>query len=98
MKKIIPISIKQANQFWRMTSSVKELPEAFSWIKSRMKENKGLGFYNFVQHPIAFSFVLALHNKKSEAEEEFAKYSELMKLNEKNRDKLNQLFIDACNS
>lgn len=70
---VIPRALEEAEAFWSSAKSIAELPSVFDAIKQHMSGG-GLGFYNFVQHPLAFAFVLAKVGRHEEAESELARY------------------------
>ncbi len=55
---IVKTAIVRADEFWRRVNSVEDVVPAFEWLRDYLS-NGGLGFYNYVQHPIALAFVLA---------------------------------------
>jgi len=55
---IVETAIARADDFWRRVNSVDDVAAAFEWLRGYLS-NGGLGFYNYVQHPIALAFVLA---------------------------------------
>lgn len=69
----ISMALGQAEPFWGSAKSIAELPNVYEGIKRHMSGG-GLGFYNFVQHPLAFAFVLAKVGRHEEAESELSRY------------------------
>jgi hypothetical protein len=55
---IVETAIAQADEFWRRVNSVEDVVAAFEWLRGYLSTG-GLGFYNYVQHPIALAFALA---------------------------------------
>lgn len=55
---IVETAIARADEFWRRVNSVEDVVAAFEWLRGYLSTG-GLGFYNYVQHPIALAFVLA---------------------------------------
>ncbi|MDT3722886.1 hypothetical protein, partial [Pseudomonas oryzihabitans] len=82
----------EAELFWGNARSISDLPRAFEQLKQHLSSG-GLGFYNYVQHPLAYAFVLAMNSNPQAAEEEFRRYGsntpELVK------QKLHALLIEA---
>lgn len=89
---ILRAAIPKAESFWNEARSIADLPGAFERVKKHLSTG-GLGFYNYIQHPLAYAFVLAINGKPDTAEEEFQRYSQ--RLSEAARKKLRKLFIDA---
>eukprot|EP01133_Synstelium_polycarpum_P005138 gene5138-5957_t len=89
---ILRAAIPKAESFWDEARSIADLPGAFERVKQHLSTG-GLGFYNYIQHPLAYAFVLAMNGKPDTAEEEFQRYSQ--RLSEAARKKLRKLFIDA---
>lgn len=55
---IVETAISRADEFWQRVNSVEDVVAAFEWLRGYLSSG-GLGFYNYVQHPIALAFVLA---------------------------------------
>ena len=55
---IVETAIARADEFWRRVNSVEGVVAAFEWLRGYLSTG-GLGFYNYVQHPIALAFALA---------------------------------------
>lgn len=55
---VVKAAIVRADEFWRRVNSVEDVVAAFEWLRGYLS-SEGLGFYNYVQHPIALAFVLA---------------------------------------
>jgi len=66
-------ALLEAEIFWKAAKSIPELPAAFMSTKQYMSGG-GLGFYNYVQHPLAFAFVLAKLGQPELANAEFDRY------------------------
>lgn len=62
-----------ARILWEAAKSIPELATAFISTKQLMSTG-GLGFYNYVQHPLAFAFVLAKLGQSEPANAEFARF------------------------
>ena len=87
---ILRAAIPKAELFWSQARSIAELPDAFERVRQHLSTG-GLGFYNYIQHPLAYAFVLAMNGKPDAAEKEFQRY--LPRLSETARKKLRKLFI-----
>ncbi|MGY4495452.1 hypothetical protein [Pseudomonas sp. TE3610] len=70
---VLSAAIAEAELFWEKAQLIADLPSAFERVKQRLSSG-GLGFYNYVQHPLAYAFVLALNGSQQAAEEEFQRY------------------------
>ncbi|RKF30558.1 hypothetical protein BCY88_12910 [Paraburkholderia fungorum] len=55
---IVDKAVARADEFWRRVNSIEDVVAAFEWLRGYLSTG-GLGFYNYVQHPIALAFVLA---------------------------------------
>ncbi|WP_423394986.1 hypothetical protein [Burkholderia sp. LMG 21824] len=55
---IVEMAVSRADELWRRVNSLEDLVRAFEWLRGYLSSG-GLGFYNYVQHPIALAFVLA---------------------------------------
>ncbi|WP_143062435.1 hypothetical protein [Paraburkholderia diazotrophica] len=55
---IVEMAISRADELWRRVNSLEDVVAAFEWLRGYLSSG-GLGFYNYVQHPIALAFVLA---------------------------------------
>jgi len=56
---IVEKAVARADEFWRRVNSVDDVVGAFEWLRGYLSTTEGLGFYNYVQHPVALAFVLA---------------------------------------
>ncbi|WP_248767309.1 hypothetical protein [Pseudomonas sp. MWU12-2345] len=90
--RVLNAAIAQAESFWSKTRLISDLPEAFELVRQHLSSG-GLGFYNYLQHPLAYAFVLAMNGKQKAAEEEYKRYSP--RLSEVAKQKLRTLFIEA---
>lgn len=70
---VLSTAITEAESFWDKTHLISELPSAFERVKKHLSSG-GLGFYNYVQHPLAYAFVLAMNGNPQAAEQEFQRY------------------------
>ena len=93
---MVPRAIAQARDFWSRSRATGQLLSAFDWLKSYYAEHRGLGFYNFVQHPLALAFVYARVNRMTEAHAELAKYLEGAGLDVETENKLRQRLGDGA--
>lgn len=89
---VLSTAISEAESFWGKTHLISDLPSAFERVKKHMSSG-GLGFYNYVQHPLAYAFVLAMNGNQKAADEEFQHYSP--RAAESVRQKLHALLIKA---
>jgi hypothetical protein len=55
---IVEMAVSRADELWRRVNSLEDLVPVFEWLRGYLSSG-GLGFYNYVQHPIALAFVLA---------------------------------------
>lgn len=63
----------ETESFWSNVRLIFELPRAFEQLKQHLSSG-GLGFYNYVQHPLAYAFVLTMNGNPQAAEKEFRNY------------------------
>lgn len=70
---VISRSVSEAEAFWTSARSISDLPFVFESIRRHMSGG-GLGFYNYVQHPLAYAFVLAKLGRHEEAQSELGHY------------------------
>jgi hypothetical protein len=90
---VIPKAISRANTFWDRYQNLSDMPEAYAWLKSHL--TSGLGFYNYIQHPIALAFVLAINGQHEEGLIELEIYLRRYNLNEVVENKFRDLFKKA---
>ncbi|WP_126220640.1 hypothetical protein [Burkholderia vietnamiensis] len=72
---IVQAAIARADEFWRLVNSIEDVVGAFEWLRSYLSSG-GLGFYNYVQHPIALAFVLARTGNADGARRELDRFLE----------------------
>lgn len=89
---VLSTAIAQAESFWSTARLIADLPDAFEQVRAHLSSG-GLGFYNYVQHPLAYAFVLAMNGKPEAAEEAFQRYSS--RLSDTVQTKLRTVFIKA---
>lgn len=66
-----------AEKFWASATVLPELPAVFDAVRNYYNLNPGLGFYNFIQHPIAYAFSLAKVGRLGEALMEIERFCHL---------------------
>ena len=71
---VVPLAIAQARQFWNRCQRTDDLLDAVQWLKQYYAPAGGLGFYNFVQHPLALAFVYARAGRTADAMAELDQY------------------------
>jgi hypothetical protein len=64
---VVPAAVAQGQALWDAYRTPGRLLDAFLWTKQYYAANGGLGFYNFVQHPLALSFVYASRGQLEQA-------------------------------
>lgn len=67
----------KAEKFWASATVLPELPAVFDAVRNYYNASPGFGFYNFVQHPIAFAFTLAKVGRLGEALIEIERFCHL---------------------
>ncbi len=60
-------AIRHAEDFWGRCGTIADLPGAIDWLKTYFSRRDGLGFYNYVQHPMAAALVFAQLGRRAEA-------------------------------
>lgn len=91
---VISEAIRRAIDFWVESDSIEKLPKSFQLVKKHLSFG-GLGFYNYTQHPIAHSLVLAKNGRLSEAEAEMDIYIDRMRVSEDTQIKLREILNSA---
>lgn len=71
---MVSLAVAQARQFWDRCRRTSDLLDAFQWLKGYYASAGGLGFYNFVQHPLALAFAYALGGRTQDAMAELDQY------------------------
>lgn len=66
-----------AEKFWASATVLADLPAVFGAVRDYYSINPGLGFYNFIQHPIAYAFSLAKVGRLGEALMEIERFHHL---------------------
>ncbi|MDR8729546.1 hypothetical protein FEQ05_03000 [Burkholderia pseudomultivorans] len=56
--RIVEMAVSRADELWRRVNSLEDVVAAFEWLRGYLSGG-GLGFYNYVRHPLALAFVLA---------------------------------------
>ncbi len=92
---VVPSAVARASDFWNRFRAVSDLPAAFAWLQSYLSTG-GLGFYNYVQHPIALAFVYARNSQPRQAQIELEKFLEGRSLSDKLAVRLRELLTLAC--
>lgn len=82
-------AITRARAFWDSARSIPDLLVAFDWLKRYL--STGLGFDNYVQHPIALAFVLALNGRVVEGQSELERFIHRGRLDSEEATQLRQL-------
>jgi len=67
-RKVAPVVVPMAVALWDSVPSLDALPDLFEVLKQR--PTRGLGFYNYVQQPLACAFTLARLGRALEARNE----------------------------
>lgn len=93
---VIRDAVPRADEFWARSRSIHELPSAVEWIKRYL--STGLGFYNYVPHPIAYAFILAKTGNLALAQAELDKYLISSGASDLAREKLEVVLIAASGS
>ena len=90
----VSLSVGHATNFFASVKSITDLPDAFERTKKYYGEYRGLGYYNYAQHPIAYAFTLAKLGDTKKTEQEFEQYYYFKYPNTKPAvvDKLRKLF------
>ncbi|GJH05705.1 hypothetical protein [Paraburkholderia terrae] len=70
---IVERAVARADEFWRRVHSVEDVVGAFEWLRGYLSTG-GLGFYSYVQHPVALAFVLARTGNLVGARQELGAY------------------------
>ena len=91
---VLSEAINRAKVFWQQSDSIEKLPETIELLKQYLATG-GLGFYNYTQHPIAYSLVLAKNERYREAEAEMNIYIDRMGIPEEVQTKLWKLLHGA---
>ncbi|QTO45136.1 hypothetical protein [Burkholderia latens] len=68
-------AIERADKLWQRVESIEDAVAAFEWLRAHLS-SAGLGFYNYVQHPIALAFVLAKTGDAAAAHRELDRFLE----------------------
>jgi hypothetical protein len=71
---VVRKGVDQAQTFWARSKRLPDLLGAFEWLKDYYGTRRGMGFYNFVQHPVALASVLAFLGRTTEAVAELERY------------------------
>jgi|SRR5688572_15148702 len=66
---VVASAVIRAREFWDRSRRISDLPAAFDWLRSYLSTG-GLGFDNYVQHPLALAFVLSANGRLVEANRE----------------------------
>ncbi len=69
---LIPRAVARALEFWNLAASEADLPAVFEYLKRRPTER--FGFYNYVQHPLAYAFTLARLGRRADAKRELKRF------------------------
>lgn len=93
---VVSKAVLHAIQFWDRYRTIQSLPCAVDEMRSYLT-TCGLGFHNYSQAPIAAAFILALNGRKEEATAEINAFYNRQQMNQKARDRLQELF-DKTNS
>jgi hypothetical protein len=72
---VLPRAVARALEFWSQVSSEADLPAVFDHLKERPVER--FGFYNHVQHPLAYAFTLARLGRPCDLERELQAFLDL---------------------
>ena len=94
---VVPRAVAQACDFWGRSRRTEDLLSAFEWLQSYYAAHDGLGFYNFVQHPLALAFVYARARRVAEAQAELARYLQGAGLDSATEDKLRRRMNEQPN-
>lgn len=70
---VVDTATTRANEFWGRVNSIEDVATAFEWLQIRLSTG-GLGFYNYVQHPIALAFALARVGEVAAARSELERF------------------------
>lgn len=70
---VVSNAVIRAREFWDRSRRIADLPAAFDWLRSYLSTG-GLGFYNYVQHPIAHAFVLSATGRLADANSELERF------------------------
>jgi len=84
-------SLKLALPWFASVNEIQDLRRQFELAKERSESAVRFGFYNYLQHPLAYAFVLAQVGQLSKAEAELKKYSKFDELTDTDRNKLLRL-------
>ena len=94
-KRVQKKTLQEASGFWQRSSTLAELPQVFEFMKARPATR--FGFYNYVQHPLAYAFTLARLGEEQQAREELGRYLGMEAVAESTMPRLLDLFDDALN-
>ncbi|MGR3908199.1 hypothetical protein Q3A80_14240 [Burkholderia sp. SR8] len=72
---VVKTAIARADELWQRVESIEDVVAAFEWLRAHLSSG-GLGFYNYVQHPIALAFVLAKTGDAAGARRELDRFLE----------------------
>jgi hypothetical protein len=75
-REVVRAAVAQATSFWDEYRTPDRLLDAFKWLK-QYYATPGLGFDNFVQHPLALAFVYARAGDLVQAYRELEQYGPL---------------------
>ncbi|MEO8490323.1 hypothetical protein [Pseudomonas sp.] len=89
--RILGAAVAKAETFWSSARAVSDLPQAFEQVKQHLSSG-GVGFYNYLQHPLAYAFVLAMNGKPDAAEAELQRFT--ARLSVQATEKLHAVFAD----
>jgi hypothetical protein len=86
-------AVRRARDFWDRTRGISDLPRAIDWLRTYLS-GPGLGFYNYVQHPLAVAFVCAINHQPAQAVTELENFIERSPLHHDLEERLRQLLRD----
>jgi hypothetical protein len=86
-------SVRRARDFWDRARRISDLPQAIDWLRTYLS-GPGLGFDNYVQHPLAGAFACAMNHQPAKAVTELEHFIERTPLHHDVAEKLRQLLRD----
>jgi hypothetical protein len=91
---VVPAAVLRARDFWDRSKQIADLPNAISWLRSYLSSG-GLGFYNYVQHPLTLAFVYSMEGRSADAQIELGRFLHQHDVSDETKDKLHRLVEGA---
>jgi hypothetical protein len=91
---VVSTSVGLAKRFWSTCPTVETLPDVVEWLRRYLSDGQGLGFYNYVQAPLAAAFIAAKNADMAQALAELEKFIDGHELSTDTAKRLRQLLRD----